>query len=68
MSPYFSHLPGKLRARGSVVEALCYKPEWVRFPIKSLDFFNFPDLSSRIMVLGSTQPLTEMSIRNLPGG
>jgi hypothetical protein len=24
--------------------------------------------SSRIMALGSTQPLTEMSTRNLPGG
>jgi hypothetical protein len=29
-------------------------------------FFNFP--SSRTMALGSTQPLTEMSTRNLSGG
>jgi hypothetical protein len=27
-----------------------------------------PNLSSRTMVIGSTQPLTEMSTRNLPGG
>jgi hypothetical protein len=36
--------------------------------MKSLDFFNLPNPSSRAMVLGSTQPLTEMSTRNLPGG
>jgi hypothetical protein len=33
-----------------------------------VDFFNVPNPSSRIMALGSTQPLTEMSTRNLPGG
>jgi hypothetical protein len=31
-------------------------------------FFNLLNLSSRTMALGSIQPLTEMSIRNLPGG
>jgi hypothetical protein len=30
-------------------------------------FFNWPNPSSRTMVLGSTQPLTEMSTRNHPG-
>jgi hypothetical protein len=30
-------------------------------------FFNLPNPSSRTMALGSTQPLTEMSTRNLPG-
>jgi hypothetical protein len=38
------------------VETLCYKPEG-----RGVD-------SSRTMALGSTQPLTEMSTRNLPGG
>jgi hypothetical protein len=33
-----------------------------------VDFFNLPNPSSRTMTLGSTQRLTEMSIRNLPGG
>jgi hypothetical protein len=33
-----------------------------------VDFFNLPNPSSRNMTLGSTQPLTEMSTRNLPGG
>jgi hypothetical protein len=33
-----------------------------------VDFFNWPNPSSRTMALGSTQPLTEMSTRNLPGG
>jgi hypothetical protein len=31
-----------------------------------VELFNLPDPSSRIMALGSTQPLTEMSTRNLP--
>jgi hypothetical protein len=31
-------------------------------------FFNWPNPSSRTMARGSTQPLTEMSTRNLPGG
>jgi hypothetical protein len=39
----------------------------VRFPTRSLDFLNLPNPSSRTMTLGSTQPLTEMSNRNLPG-
>jgi hypothetical protein len=33
-----------------------------------VDFFKWPNSSSRTMVLGSTQPLTEMSTKNLPGG
>jgi hypothetical protein len=39
----------------------------VRVP-DEVDFFNLPNASSRTMALGSTQPLTEMSTRNLPGG
>jgi hypothetical protein len=37
------------------------------FPDK-VDIFNLPNPSSRTVALGSTQPLTETSIRNLPGG
>jgi hypothetical protein len=33
-----------------------------------VDFFNLPNLSSSTMALGFTQPLTEMSTRNLPAG
>jgi hypothetical protein len=32
-----------------------------------VDFFNLPNPSSHTMALGSTQSLTEMSTRNLPG-
>jgi hypothetical protein len=39
----------------------------VRVPMRSLDF-SLPNPSSCTMALGSTQPLTEMSTRNLPGG
>jgi hypothetical protein len=39
----------------------------VRIP-DEVDFFNLPNPSSRTMALGSTQPLTEMSTRKLPGG
>jgi hypothetical protein len=38
-----------------------------RFPMRLLDFFNSPNPYSRTMALGSTQPLTEMSTRNLHG-
>jgi hypothetical protein len=42
-----------------------------RLPVRApeeVDFFSLPYPSSRTMALGSTQPLTEMSTRNLPGG
>jgi hypothetical protein len=42
-----------------------------RSPVRVLgevDFFNWPNPSSRTMALGLTQPQTEMSTRNLPGG
>jgi hypothetical protein len=38
----------------------------VRIP-DEVEFFNLPNPSSRTMALGSTQPLTEMSTRDLPG-
>jgi hypothetical protein len=38
-----------------------------RVPMRWI-FFNWPNPSGRNMVLGSTQRLTEMSTRNLPGG
>jgi hypothetical protein len=31
---------------------------WVRFPLRSFDFFDSPNSSSRTMYLGSTQPLS----------
>jgi hypothetical protein len=39
----------------------------VRVP-DEVDFFNLPNTFSRTMTLESTQPLTEMSTRNLAGG
>jgi hypothetical protein len=36
-------------------------------PDEVIGFFNWPNPSSRTMALGSTQPLKEMSTRNLPG-
>jgi hypothetical protein len=39
----------------------------VRFPMRSLVFFKLPNPSRRTVALGSTQPLTEMSTKNLPG-
>jgi hypothetical protein len=36
-------------------------------PVETIRIFNWPNPSSRTMSLGSTQPLTEMSTRNLPG-
>jgi hypothetical protein len=37
-------------------------------PYGVIDFINLPNPSSRIMVLGLTQPLTEMNTRNLYWG
>jgi hypothetical protein len=37
-------------------------------PDGDIEFFNLFHSSSSTMALGSTQPLTEMSTMNLPGG
>jgi hypothetical protein len=61
----------KIVTRGSIVgwgTMLRAGRSRVRVPMRSLNFFNWPNPSSRTMALGSTQPLTEMSTRNLPGG
>jgi hypothetical protein len=51
-----------------LVEALCYKLEGRGFDSRWDHWiFQLPNSSSLIMALGSTQPLTEMSTRNLPG-
>jgi hypothetical protein len=39
-----------------------------RLPVQVPDKVDFCNPSNRTMALGSTQPLTEMSTRNLPGG
>jgi hypothetical protein len=36
-------------------------------PMRSLDFFNWPNPSNCTLALGSTQPLTEISTRNILG-
>jgi hypothetical protein len=37
-------------------------------PDEVIGFLNWPNPSSHTMARGSTQPLTEMSTRNFPGG
>jgi hypothetical protein len=57
-------------ARGSVVgwgNMLQAGSSLVRVP-DEVDFLNLSNPSSSTMALGSTQPLTEMSTRNFPGG
>jgi hypothetical protein len=39
----------------------------VQFPMSSLDFSSLHNRFSRTMALGFTQPVTEMSTKNLPG-
>jgi hypothetical protein len=39
----------------------------VSIPDEVIGFLNLPNPYSRTMALGSTQPLTEISTRNLPG-
>jgi hypothetical protein len=48
-----------------------YAESWkvaASIPDEAIEFFNSPNPSSRTMALGSTQPLKEMSTRNLLGG
>jgi hypothetical protein len=68
---YFQFITHPTGARGKVVgwgTMLEAGRSRIRFPMRSLDFFNWSNPSSRTMALGSTQPLTEMSARNIPGG
>jgi hypothetical protein len=37
-------------------------------PDEVTECFNWPNPSSHIMALGSTQPLSEINTRNFPGG
>jgi hypothetical protein len=55
------------RAVAWLVEATSRKVA-VSIPYAVFGFFNWPKLSNRTMTLGSTQPLTEMSTRNVSGG
>jgi hypothetical protein len=56
------------QAVASLVDALCQKHKAAgSIPDKVIGFSKLPNPSSRSMTLGSTQPLTEMSTRNLPG-
>jgi hypothetical protein len=55
---------GSVVGRGTMLQA-------GRSPVRvpdEVDFFNLPNPSSHTMALGLTQPLAEMSTRNLPGG
>jgi hypothetical protein len=59
-----------LGARGSVVgwgTMLQTGRSRVRVSMRWI-LFNWPNPSSRTMALGSTQPITEMSTRKIPGG
>jgi hypothetical protein len=56
--------------RGSVVGwgTMLQAGRWRdRIPMRSLDFLNLANPSNRTMALGSTQPLREMSTRNICG-
>jgi aspartate carbamoyltransferase regulatory subunit len=56
------------RARGSLLRHYATSRKIVgSIPDEVIGFFNWPNPSCRTMALVSTQPLTEMSIRNLPG-
>jgi hypothetical protein len=67
---YFNVNTFILGAHSSVVGWGTMLQDWrslVRVP-DEVDFFNLPNPSSHTIALGSTQPLTEMSTRNLLKG
>jgi hypothetical protein len=54
-----------------ILDFLHYATSWKVADSNSdevIGFFNWPNLSSRTVAQGSTQPIIEMSTRNLPGG
>jgi hypothetical protein len=51
-----------------LIDTPCHKPEGRGFETRWGGFFNLPNPTSRTVFLESTQPLTEMSTRNLPVG
>jgi hypothetical protein len=54
-----------------ILSIICTMLRTGRWPVRvpeEVDFFNLPNPSSRTMALGSTQPPTEMRIRNFPVG
>jgi hypothetical protein len=57
VEPYWPHARKSVMYMGRMMNHLMY-----------VGFFNWPNRSTHTMALGSTQPLTEMSTRNLPGG
>jgi hypothetical protein len=59
-----------LGARGSVdsLGTVQQVRSWVRFPMRSLEFFNRRNPSSHTVALRSTRHVTETSTRNLSGG
>jgi hypothetical protein len=64
---FVCNMPGTFKpcqAGDKYCEFLCYAGS---IPDEVITLFNLPNLSSRTMALVSTQPLTEMSTRNLPG-
>ena len=65
---FFTTIYHIVGARGSAVgwgTALQVGRSRVRFPMVSLEFFHWHNPSGRTMALGLTQPLTEMSTRNI---
>ena len=67
---YFASSP-LWRARGGAVgwgTVLQAGRSRVRFPVVSINIFHWHNPSVRTMALGSTQPLTEMSTRNISWG
>jgi hypothetical protein len=57
----------RLWCSGEVLDYTARRKVAGSIPHDVIRFFNLPNPSSRTMALGSTQPLREMGIRNLPG-
>jgi hypothetical protein len=48
-------------------QRICFRFILILIPDEVNEYFNRPNSSSRSVALGSTQPLTEMSTRNISG-
>ena len=66
----FTHFMETGYAVEKLVKALRYRPEgsWFRFPMESMGGFKLLNPSARALSLRSTQPVTEMSNRDISWG
>jgi hypothetical protein len=63
-----AYITTKFKSRRGTQQCATSRKVACSIPDEIIGFFNRPNPSSRTVALGPTQPLTEMSTKNIPGG